>query len=232
MIGPPVTIACVWVTGHVPYSVDYVVKLKSMVRRHMGERPFEFVCLTDRPQELAGHCRPIIVKPYAGIWAWWTKLELFNPARNFVGRVCCLDLDNVVVADLSPIIDYPAPLAFVPPGGNFKPKGFKVVTRYNTSVIVFDPSDETARLYREFDPDQHARAGSLVRDPYWGDQDYIGDRIPDAATMPDAWFPRYSEINRDDNGTPLMRDAKVLLVKKPKPHVAAGYDRWLAKAWR
>ena len=102
-----ITFACVWVTGHVPFTADYVVRLRNMVARHYPER-HSFVCLTDRPAELAG-IETIRTGAPVGYFAWWKKLELFAAKRLDRGRVVYLDLDTLVLADLTPIVEYPAP---------------------------------------------------------------------------------------------------------------------------
>jgi len=215
-----ITVACVLVRGHVGFTTEYVTKLKSMVERHL-KRPHRFVCLTDRPHLL--DCETIPIQTPRDIFAWWAKVELFNSANGLDGRVLYLDLDVLIVGDLDEIVDYPAPFALVPHAGQWQGKGrLKVVPLYNSSVMVFD-AERVHRLYSNWSPP--------VTERLWGDQDWIGERMPGEATMPLKWFPRLSEIN---NGTDLILapGARVVLCKKPKNHVARQTWRWFDQMWR
>lgn len=81
------TVACVNHGNYLGQGQRYVDTLRAMVSRHL-QRKHDFVCLED-------------VGKYSG---WWAKIELFRPGR-FSGRVLYLDLDSVVVGDLTPIVD-------------------------------------------------------------------------------------------------------------------------------
>jgi hypothetical protein len=215
------TVACVWVNGHVPFGVEYVDKLRTMVERHLA-REHRFVCFTDRPKQLArdmDHIR--IDTPPAGIKGWWSKLELFNREAGLTGRVLYLDLDTLVVDALDPIVDFPSPFALAPHAGTFNGKdGLLVIKKFNSSVMVWDAGCNHD-LYDNFTP---AIARTL-----WGDQDWIGTVCPNAAAMPAEWFPRLSEVV----GTwPAMEpDAKVVLCKKPKNAEAVKTLRGFAEVW-
>ena len=215
-------VACVWVKANVPYSVDYVLRLQAMVARHLRQ-PYRFICLTDRPEAIhRSDIRTVPVLIAKGLPGWWAKVALFDasiPDALGVDRMLYLDLDSVVVADLSCVADYPAPFALVPPAGTFKGRGaLRVVTRFNSSVMAWDP-EETGSLYRDFD--------MTVTSRLWGDQDWIGERMPSAATMPAEWFPRLSDLNGHEPG----EDAVVVLCKKPKNVIAAELHPWLRDAW-
>lgn len=214
------TVACVFVRGHVPFSSEYVKRLASMVHRWM-DRPYRFVCLTDKTGVAPfGPSVEAIRVPWSGdMFGWWAKLKLFAPKTGLTGRVLYLDLDTLVVNSLAPILDYPAPFALLPHAGRFDGKdGRRVVKRFNSSVMVFN-AGEHADLFHRFTPD-------TTRD-LWGDQDWIGDQCPDAATMPAPWFPRISEIH--DGRIPS--EARVVLCKTPKNVEAARRYPWVREAW-
>lgn len=214
------TVACVWVSGHVRYSADYVIKLRSMVERFLP-RPFQFVCLTDRPWLLPSDLRTIPIGLDPHLKGWWAKLELFAPRREWPGRVLYLDLDTLVVNDLQQIVDFPAVFALAPDGKSaFAPRTHTVVKRFNSSVMVWDGSSQT-ELYERWRENPQRIAAK-----YWGDQDVIGAWCPDAVAMPLTWFPRISE------GQPPFRpDAKVVLMKRPKNEEAAKQWPWMREAW-
>lgn len=212
------TVACVFVRGHVAFSSDYVNRLASMVKRWM-DRPYRFVCLCDkRRQSISKHVEQIEI-PWTGEhYGWWAKLHLFRSDLGLTGRVLYLDLDTLIVDSLAPIIDYPAPFALLPHAGKFEGlHGRTVVKRFNSSVMVFN-AGEQAQLYETFSDDVPARL--------WGDQDRIGELAPEAATLPAGWCPRFSDVTK---GAP--KDAKVILMKTPKNARAARQYRWVREAW-
>jgi hypothetical protein len=217
------TVACVFVKGHVPFTSDYVRKLASMVYRWM-DRPYRFVCLTDKKESNFGSKVEPIRIPWTGEFrGWWAKVSLFDPALNLTGRVLYLDLDTLVVGPLAPILDFPAPFALIPHAGRFDGRdGLQVVKRFNSSVMVWNAGEQAA-LYTEWTP---AIAAELH-----GDQDWVGQQAPNAAPMPLEWFPRISEITAGGVFN-VPAAAKVVLVKTPKCEEAA--RRWpsFREVWR
>jgi len=183
--------------------------------------PHRFVCLTDQAFHLPSSIDTIEVAPPAGAFAWWTKVQLFNPALPLRGRVLYLDLDVLLVGDMGAIIDYPAPLAFAPDGApNFRPSdGRQCVKRFNSSVIAWD-AGTAPELYVEWVPSLAKRL--------WGDQDWFGQRRPDAAAMPAEWFPRLSALD----GPTWGPEARVVLCKKPKNADAALKFPWFNEVWQ
>lgn len=216
------TVTCVFVRGEYPYTVEYVARLRAMVARWI-DRPFRFVCLTDQPWQFTPPVETIAVTKLHG-FAPWTKLELFNPIRQWTGRMLYLDLDTLIVAPLAPIVDTPAPFAITADPTNAKNRthdsfGRAIVRRFNSSVMVWDGGTQTD-LYTQWTP--------AVADRLSGDQDWVGERKPNALTMPRAWFPRISELN----GQPPVDPARVVLVKTPKNHLAAEQYPWFDALWR
>ncbi len=213
------TVLCVWVHGHVPYSAEYVHRLKAMVTKWMDQRRFQFLCLTDRPWELEAVDTIPIANPRP-LKGWWSKVRCFDSALVLSGRVLYLDLDTLIVGPLAPILDYPSAFALAPAGGSFNGTGqLKTVRRFNSSVMVWD-AGANYRLFDEWTPSVAARL--------WGDQDWIGEQMPEADTMPAEWFPRISELGTE----PPHAEAKVVLVKTPKNEEAARRWPWFDKAWR
>jgi hypothetical protein len=216
------TVVCVFVQGNVPYTMEYVERLYSMTRRHIS-RAHKFVCLTDQPSNVPKGVWGIDVKTPPGCFGWWAKVSIFDPELPFEDRVLYLDLDTLIVKPLDPIIDYAASFALIPTAGTFEGRnGLHVVKRYNSSCMVFDArSWQARRLWEHWSP--------KVAKRLWGDQDYIGEELPNESRMPLSWFPRLSEIFRSRN---FPHDAKVVLCKKPKNHIAAAQWPWFKDLWR
>lgn len=214
-----ITVACVWVRGHVSFSPEYVVRLQAMVARYL-RAPHDFVCLTDRPERLPATMGTMLVPTPVGVKGWWAKRHLFEPGR-FDGRVLYLDLDTLVVDDLLPVVNFNAPLALIPDDApNFNGlEGKLVIKRFNSSCMVFDAGVATD-VYTSWTP----KAASN----WWGDQDWIAHLHRDAATMPLPWFPRLSQRPGEQVWT---EEARVVLCKSPKNHVAAAKWGWFRELW-
>ena len=88
-------VACVkWGTK---YSADYVNRLARAVVRNM-QIPFKFVCYTDDPEGL--WCLHAPIPGTIKVEGWWNKLTLFGLRKE----VLLIDLDCVIVGDLSPFV--------------------------------------------------------------------------------------------------------------------------------
>lgn len=222
------TVACVFVRGPYPYTAEYVTRLHAMVRAHL-RRPFRFVCLTDQPNLFRAPIETVRIAPtLPGCPAangYWTKVQLFNPANQLTGRVLFLDLDTLVVSDLSPLVDYPAAVGFAAdelalerPAVELNKLGQTILRKFNASAMVWDVGAADA-LWHEWTPEVTAR--------FQTDQDWYGHRMPEAAAMPVDWFPRISRVQ-----PPWPAPSKVVLVKKPKNHLAAKQWPWFNAAWR
>lgn len=213
-----ITVACLLVKGHVGYTPEYVRRLRGMVARWLWE-PYRFVCLTDQPRRMPRGVEAIAIPNPRPLRGWWAKVRLFDDRHKFAGRMLYLDLDTLIVGPLAPIVQYPSPFALVPHSGSFEGRdGLAVVKRFNSSVMVWN-AGEQSRLFTEWPPKESGRL--------WGDQDAIGERAPDASTMPAQWFPRLSEIGDG----PVPQEAVIVLAKKPKPEEAARRWTWVREAW-
>jgi hypothetical protein len=214
------TVLCVLVRGHVNFTPEYVVRLRSMARRLLPTH--RFVCLTDQGARLPNDVETIAIpSPVSGVFGWWSKLHLFDPALPLSGRLVYFDLDVLLLHSLLDIVNYPAPFALVPDGAPaFKPRdGRQCVKRYNSSVMAWDHGTR---------PDLFTDWNTFVARRLWGDQDWIGERVSGAAVMPAAWFPRLSAIV-DPPSWP--NEARVLLCKKPKNVEARQRYTWFDKEW-
>lgn len=216
----PLTVACVWVRGNVPFTAEYVTRLRQMVRSRLN-RQYRFVCLTDRPEELP-QVNTIKIDPLTGCAGWWNKIQLFSPANEFQGRVLYLDLDVLIPGSLDEIVDYPANFALVPHAGTFVGrKGLRVIKAYNSSVMVWNASERSLRqIFTMWRPHETKTL--------WGDQDWIAAILGTRErTMPLEWFPRLSEVK----APPWPSTARVILCKRPKNHEATRLHPWFDGEW-
>lgn len=92
------TACCVLRSGSI-YTAMWVERLQRQVERHLA--PERFVCLSD----IAVPCDRIALKH--GWPNWWSKCELTAPGNFPDGElVLYVDLDTVIVGDLSPLRSY------------------------------------------------------------------------------------------------------------------------------
>jgi hypothetical protein len=212
------TVVCVFVRGHVPFTAEYVVRLHSMAKRTLPAH--RFVCLTDKADLLPSFIETKPAKVPRHLYGWWAKVQLFNPKLELGDRIIYFDLDILLLGGLDEVVHYPAPFALAPDGGNFKPRDKRqCVKRFNSSVMVWDHGTR---------PDLYEEWNEHVTHRLWGDQDWIGERCPDAAAMPREWFPRFSEVG----DPPFPTIAKAILCKKPKNALAIQQYRWFNEAWQ
>ena len=205
------TVACV--KHGTKYGADYVNRLYAMVRRHLPGN-WRFVCLTDDPQ---GICPEVGIVDISSIETrgWWTKLALFDPHMPFADRtVFYLDLDTVIVGDLSFIEGlsvgfYVLEHAFVP--------GF------NSSVMLFDRAF-AAPVYHRF---RRSDADRLV-----GDQDWLEECMPGIDSFPRGPIRLYKSLEPDLKSPGLAQTgAKIVTFPTvPKPHQVP--HGWVEDYWR
>lgn len=215
-------IACVWVEANVPFSSEYVIRLKSMVERHAAG-PLRFICFTDRPNNLFGIECIKIDKPVARP-GWWSKLELFNPEHEWAlgnEMVTYIDLDVIVLS-----LDFVwrpgfSDLTLIPHEGSFEGRhGLRVIKRYNSSVMRWQ-AGTYSDLWTKWSP--------AIARRLWGDQDWIGEQLDHQPTFPLQWFPRISSI---EGNRAKLDGAKIVLCKRPKNEQAARQWEWVREKWR
>jgi hypothetical protein len=211
-------VACVR-TGTV-YSFDYVTKLRNMVGRHL-RRPYSMVCLTDQPDRCEGV--EFIDITAAGLPGWWAKLLLFEPTWRNHNRVIYVDVDTVIIGDLSPLADVPGEFAICE---NFtrlltKPS---YPCRYNSSVMVIGGGmagfvwDRFAKHSKSL-MEEHAR---------YGDQACIEALYPDAPflqrLLPKNFFFNYRQLTMHKPNA-----AMVNFGGSNKPHTCP--IPWVQREW-
>lgn len=144
------------------YTPEWVHKLETAVWDHLPDF-YEFVCLTDMDVD----CHKIPLRDE--LPGWWSKIELFRPGL-FTERVLYLDLDTLVLGDMSELASY---------GGAFGGlRDFIYPARLQTAVMAWEPSALTDVVYERFRPSVPSRV-------MWSDQPWIDHCIPDADRLQD-----------------------------------------------
>lgn len=219
----PLTIACVLVKGEYAYTPEYVRRLLVMCQRYVS-RPYDFVCLTDQPDAMPTGVRAIHEPRLEGCFAEWTKMRLFDLFRRTDGRILFIDLDSLIVSDLDPVIDYPAPIALIQDylavertHINRDRYGRELKRKFQGSVMVWDGGEQFAHVWDNWTVEAAQRLSTS--------QDWMFEAVPDAAAMPEPWFPRASR------STPPWPDGKIVLAKKPKGFEAVQKWPWFDGYW-
>lgn len=213
-----VTIACVLKSGGI-YTPDYVDNLLHMVKKNISY-DFEFVCLTDLSQRrFDPDVRAI---PFEVDFPWkWCKINLFNPSNPFHERVLALDLDSLILRSLDPTIEFDSDFALPRQWKNIGPRfGRDRVLTYKTPVMVWN-HNARPELWDDF------RLGTMQR--LVGDQDWVGERLPNEDLLPDGWFDEQRYYNRKED---IPSKCIVLgITDKAKNKGAAKKYRWIQKIW-
>lgn len=164
------TIACVLRSGG-EYRPEHVQALAAGVAAHLPDA--RFVCLSDVP--VLG----VRTVPLRYAWpGWWAKLELFRPGV-FPGQVLYIDLDSVVVGDLSDLAGYVGPFATL--------SDFLRPERPASGVMAWDADGAEARaIWEAFvrDPEGHMHACRGG-----GDQQFLRSVVGDDVDRLRALYP-------------------------------------------
>lgn len=246
------TVTCIkWGDKFPPY---YVNRLYAGVERFM-DRPFRFVCFTERPQGIRPEVElfPLPEVPFEEEMVRamttgkrrgaWRKLTMLKPgAGNLAGPCLGLDLDVVITGPLAPLFDYkPGKLCM---GRDWLERRRRRIGGHG-SAFRFEP--ELHRyLYEDFAADV---AGSIA---WKGEQKYTSmtaHRHGDLEYFPDGWicsFKRQSiplfplnfllrpKLPQDCrvmcfHGTPKMEEA--LVGRSRKLQYRTRPAEWLRQLW-
>ena len=213
------SVVCVLKSGG-SFSPAYVHRLKSMVEDNL-QYSFRFDCLTDYPK--SAFSKDINVIPFQVDFPWkWCKINLWNPHNPFCNRILFLDLDSVILGDLTPIVDYPADFALVHQWKkNMKPRfGRSRNLTYKSPLMVWN-HNARPELWNDFSLD--------ILDRLVGDQDWIGERLPNESLLPSGWFDEQRYYSSEDQ---VPEECKVLgITDKGKNEEAVKRQPWLQKYW-
>lgn len=208
----PDTLSIVCVKHGRKYGPEYVNRLHAMLRRHQPGA-WQFVCITDDPTGLDPAVDVIDISTIK-VAGWWTKIAMFDPRIALRhDTVLYLDLDTVVVGPLE-FLDGLTP-------------GFHIFEHpdapcFNSSIMLFDRP--LARPLFE-----RITARDIARLP--GDQEWIEECMPNAATFPPGAISLYRGLEPDTTTEAITRSPTriVTFPANPKPHqIRSG---WVKALW-
>lgn len=154
------------------FGPETVYALREMIARHYAHH-FRFVCVTDRPKELPGietipmwdDCAAIPSPFGRHNPSCYRRLKVFAPdaGKMFGERLVSIDLDTVIVNDITPLFDRPED--FVIWGCSDYPRqwfnGSLMMLRTGTRPQVWTTFDE------DTSPEIAKRAGCFGSDQGW-----------------------------------------------------------------
>ncbi|ETD83873.1 hypothetical protein ACTTAL_15245 [Rhodobacter capsulatus] len=144
------------------YGPDYVNVLFNAVRAHLPG-PFRFVCLTDDATGIdpGVDCFPVPefgLRPDLWQIGGWPKIGVFQrDLYGLRGRALFIDLDMMILSDLTPFFDHPAPFIATDMGANWKPRAGKGPEEPGTCLFAFTLGAEP-QIYERFNEDRNGNA--------------------------------------------------------------------------
>lgn len=233
----PLTVVC-WKWKQpgfrVGYSAHHVNVLAAMVARHY-KKPHRFVCITDDPTGIECETMTLwddfsTMQNACGqhLPSCYRRLKLFSKAvsSQFGGRIVSLDLDVVILDDLSPLWDQPHDFM------GWRVVGINHPVVYNGSMFMFRAGKHT-ELWNKFDPTVSPDETKLYG--YFGsDQAWISYKIAGSApgwTQAEGVYSYPREQRRRD-----IRPGTRMVIfhgkRKPWDALTQAEAPWIAKHWR
>jgi hypothetical protein len=235
------------------YSPDYVNRLRSMVARHLPH-PHRFVCFTG---DAKGIDPAVEIAPLPGVHLpdglperGWRKLGTFHaplpaPGGPLEGPTLFLDLDLVVVDDLSPFFEHPGEFLIIRDYKPLRSRKYRYVG--NSSVYRFE-TGAWPGIISEFEANFEA-----IRKQFRNEQEYLSWHVHSRGKLthwPSEWCPSFKRDCMWKGPMGLVRvpripdGARIIVFHgHPHPHEAiAGKSRswkralrptpWVAKHWQ
>lgn len=212
-----------------------------------------FVCLTD---DGTGLDPRIEVKPIPDIGLtpeeWkrpgvWPKIGLFAPDLADLGRVLFLDLDMLIVGDLSPFFDVADGAVFQNMGESWRPDPRSAEKVPGTCIFSYDPGAET-RVLEAFLADKETNMSS-----WQNEQEFAGAHVSRTSFWPEGLVVSFKRhlCHRNGmgllakpsappegaavvafHGTPRPAETMEKLIWGPFPHLHRGRVPWVEDYYR
>lgn len=212
------------------YPAAYVNALYEATRR-LGLADWAFVCFTD---DSDGFDPGVEVRPLPEIdlpekyrWTFWRKLSLFSQEANLHGACLYLDLDVVLIRDMTGLLsNWQGNPRFIENWVGGKTKRMARYDRINSSVVLFEGGACGVILERFFADRER------ILSEYPGDQGFIHDCLEEKAEFFEQGlcvsFKRHCipsfPLNLILEPKPPEKACVVIFHGRPDPHEAmAGY---------
>lgn len=186
------TVVCwLWQGWRPVYTPEHVINLRNMLARHL-RMPHRFVCVTDQPAIPGVECVPLWGCPIGladmpSVPNCYRRLKLFAD-ESFGPAVLSIDLDCVILNDITPLVEralphdfmimkgyanpYNGSLWFVRPGANSH-----VWTDLGPATIAAAREQRMADGRRFYGSDQSVMAYMLPDAPMWTQADGLYQNV-------------------------------------------------------
>lgn len=215
------------------FGPGYVNRLQAMLRRHL-HLPHRLFCITDDGRGLSDDITVVPMPPVADAFRCRRRMWQFASERRalFGPRMLCMDLDVVIVDDITPLVDREEPLVM------WKVGYAKV---YSGSFILMDTGalDGAWRAYQA-DPAGYLRKTGLVnasdqamlnhylrgrKVPHWTDGDGI-------VTFFGRGYEQFAHLGAGPETQTLPKGARlVVLGSEDVEHLEAARLPWIREHW-
>lgn len=203
-VGIPMLSVVTWRWGSV-YGVEFINKMRSMLSRHL-RLPHLLYCITDDPTGLDEGIIPIPIWPANGLGRC-RRLRIFDEkVGNIFGeRILQLDIDCVIVGDITPLVDRAEPLVmwrsvpavrYIKNLQKLKPNAEDGIGPYNTSMLLMN-----AGVFPEL----------------WSDYTKDPDKVETAAKKAGLWISLYSSSATNVHPLPDRDDDQAVISLYAKP---------------
>lgn len=221
------------------YGAEYVINLYNSVKQY-STSVFNFYVFTDNtkdlPKNLGWHFIPLPDWNMPTQKAWFYKIEIFNPQYNFQGKNLYIDLDTIIIGDLTPLWqsldDQNLSIC-----RDFNRVYIPDYRKCNSSVMGWT-DNSLASVYRTFAKDivQYSRK-------YRGDQDFLEIHANPKKFFEDKWAMSWkwecwkggkkssTDYKLTNEMTVIDPNTKILVFHgKPNPHECE--DQKMIDLWK
>lgn len=228
----------VWRWG-TKYPVGHVLKMQSMLRRHLT-LPHRLVCITDKPQELPADITPIkLPKAIPGDHKCLRRMWLYSPKAAVCGeRLLQIDLDVVLIGNIDAIVDRPEDFVIWKSDSNTIHKW-----AYNATLMLITPGAK-ADVWARFSANPARIMAEADADGWWAKVN--SDQAAACYLMKDQPIATWTQADgiyayrvfagkHGERGAVLPADAKIVSFHGPRDPAIPDLQQkspWIREHWR
>lgn len=220
-----ITVVCV-LRPSADFDAEKVQRLKYMVDKYYS-CAYDFLCFTNE------HVPKVETIPFVHNWrGWYSKLELFRKGV-LSGQVVYLDLDTVLVGDVTDIFDTKYEFATISAW-----KNGKTTPVLSSAFMMWDADQDLSVIHDSFKPSKIlAYEQGWER---WGDQGFLQDHLPCrwSHVLETEWPGRVMGFKhhiwgntKNEYAAPPKGASVVCFSGKPRPWKLPA-DSPIGRAWR
>lgn len=196
------------------YKPEHVYAIQNQIKKHY-KKPHKFFCLTDHE-----NLKCPTIKLLHNWPGWWSKLELFRFNFSPEETIVYIDLDTVILSDITTLVDYPhkfSALAEALPQGITDNLGSGIMIWTGAQIDIYNKFKEGAAHFMNIH-----RAH--------GDQAFIQEMRPGFMKLQDKFCGLYSyKFTLQDKDNPPVDTKIIYFSGKPKPWQADVNHSWINK---